>query len=101
MMMMVDLSNSIVAPKKVRSANESMMMTTRMKDVAQSFGPEAIRTLLEIMRNGTSESVRVAAAKELLDRGFGKAQVMDLNEGASIEPPVITIVGSKGLKDGA
>jgi hypothetical protein len=33
----------------------------------------AIRTLVEILKNGQSEQARIAAANALLDRGWGKA----------------------------
>ena len=97
---MIDLSKSIVAPQKKATATEAVMMNAKMKEVARSFGPEAIRKLLEIMRNGSSESVQIAAAKELLDRGFGKAQVNVELTDSQLEPPVITIVASKGVGDG-
>jgi hypothetical protein len=44
-----------------------------VRELAQSYGPEAIGTLIKIMRTGESEQVKVAAAKELLVRGFGNS----------------------------
>lgn len=41
--------------------------------VARQHGPEAINTLYKIMMNGENDANRIAAAKELLDRGYGKA----------------------------
>jgi Family of unknown function (DUF5681) len=41
--------------------------------IAREKGPDAIRTLAEIMLNAkASESARVSAANSLLERGFGK-----------------------------
>jgi hypothetical protein len=40
--------------------------------LAEQYGQEAVRVLLEIATDGESEAARVAACKELLDRGFGK-----------------------------
>lgn len=41
--------------------------------LARQAGPEAIETLVSIMRDmGAQPSARVAAATHLLDRGFGK-----------------------------
>ncbi len=48
--------------------------TADIKALAQLYGPEAIDTLAEIMKNEEHPpAARVAAAKELIDRGFGKA----------------------------
>lgn len=44
-----------------------------IKSLARSHTEEAIRTLVGIIRNGTTEPAKVAAAKEILDRGWGKA----------------------------
>ena len=46
---------------------------TDIKELAQGYGPEAIATLVELMRDADFETVRVSAAKELLDRAYGKA----------------------------
>lgn len=49
-------------------------VTADIKALAQLYGPDAIDTLAEIMKNeGHPPAARVAAAKELIDRGFGKA----------------------------
>lgn len=46
--------------------------TAEIKAIAQQYGPEAIATLVEVMQDAKSPS-RVAAAKELLDRAYGKS----------------------------
>jgi len=49
-------------------------VTADIKALAQTYGPDAIDTLADIMRNEEHPpAARVAAAKELIDRGFGKA----------------------------
>lgn len=59
--------------------------TADIKALAQSYGPDAIMNLAELAgmirdENGkpigraTNEQARIAATKELLDRGFGKAR---------------------------
>jgi hypothetical protein len=54
-------------------------LTADVKALASQYGAEAIRTLKHLMLNGEHEQVRFAAAKELLDRGYGKArQEIDL-----------------------
>jgi hypothetical protein len=50
-------------------------VTADIKEIAQSFGEEAITQLVEIMRDGEAPpAARVAATKEILDRGYGKAK---------------------------
>ena len=47
--------------------------------LAQQHGADAIGTLVEIMTDpNRSETARIAAARELLDRGYGKAGVADI-----------------------
>ena len=46
---------------------------------ARGYSAEALETLVDVARNGSSDSARVAAANALLDRGFGRtAQGYDL-----------------------
>jgi phage tail sheath gpL-like len=47
--------------------------TREIKALAQKHGPEAIKTLINIMKTGKQEPARIAAAKELLDRAYGKS----------------------------
>lgn len=48
--------------------------TAEIKALAQEYGPEAIQTLVKIMKNAKAPIAgRVAATKELLDRGYGKS----------------------------
>lgn len=48
--------------------------TADIKALAQLYGAGAIDTLADIMKNESApEASRIAAAKELIDRGFGKA----------------------------
>ena len=46
--------------------------TAQIKQLAQKHGPTAIKALVEILKDVNSPG-RIAAAKELLDRGYGKA----------------------------
>lgn len=49
-------------------------ITADIKALAQEYGPAAIRTLAEIMQDTEQAApARVAAARELVDRGYGKA----------------------------
>jgi hypothetical protein len=43
-----------------------------VQELARQHTPRAIDKLADIMRNSQSDSAKIAAAKELLDRGWGK-----------------------------
>jgi hypothetical protein len=44
-----------------------------IRDLARSFSPDAIKTLVAIMKDkGAPEAARVSAATAILDRGYGK-----------------------------
>lgn len=59
--------------------------TADVKALASEYGPEAIKTLAHIMVNGETEPGRIAAAKELLDRAYGKAkQAVDVGGGLDV-----------------
>lgn len=47
--------------------------TRDIKALAQKHTPEALKTLVSIMKASVSDPARVAAAKELLDRGYGRS----------------------------
>jgi len=52
-----------------------------LREAAQGYSAEALETLASVMRDQASpQAAKVAAARELLDRGFGKAvQAVDVN----------------------
>lgn len=57
-----------------RSKGTPNRATADIKALAQTYGPDAIDTLADIMKSESApEAARIAAAKELIDRGFGKA----------------------------
>lgn len=47
--------------------------TAEIKAAARKHGPEALKVLVELMKKADSEQARIAAAREVLDRGYGKA----------------------------
>lgn len=47
--------------------------TADVRALAQLYTDEAILTLVTIMKHGDAETARIAAARELLDRGHGRA----------------------------
>jgi hypothetical protein len=67
-------------------------VTADVKAVAQEYGEEAVCTLAQIMRGSDMPpAARVSAAKELLDRGYGKApQTIDQTTTTKQPLPVLT-----------
>ena len=53
--------------------------TAVIKEIAGAYTAEAVAVLVDIMREGESDQVRLAAANALLDRGHGRPT-------ASIDP---------------
>lgn len=48
-------------------------VTREIKELASPYGAEALGTLVEVMRsNGSPPAARIAAAREVLDRAYGK-----------------------------
>jgi hypothetical protein len=58
---------------------------------AQVYTTEALNTLAKIMRSDDGAAARVAACKEILDRGHGKAPQPQTGEGG--KGPVQVLVG--------
>jgi len=56
---------------------------------AQAHGPEALEALAAIMTGSGSEQARIAAAREILERAYGKTTAPPPDE--SSEPEEITI----------
>lgn len=48
-------------------------MTEEIKAIAREYGPDAIEQLAHLMHHAKSEQARISAAKEILDRSYGKA----------------------------
>lgn len=47
-------------------------MKARMYELAREYTVTAFETLLDVAKNGKSDSARIAAATAILDRGYGK-----------------------------
>lgn len=45
-------------------------------ELCRANAPKALQMMIDLASNAESEQVRLAATKELVDRGFGKAYVM-------------------------
>lgn len=46
--------------------------TRDIKELARAHGPEVVEGLVRLFREADSDTARIAAAKEILDRGYGK-----------------------------
>jgi hypothetical protein len=51
-----------------------------IQELARAHTPEALSALVEIAKNGRSESARVAAAVAILDRGWGRPPMTEHRE---------------------
>src|SRR5262245_54567988 len=60
-------------PGSGRKKGTPNKVTAEIKELAQQYGPEAIAELARLATQAESEAARVAAIKELLDRGYGRA----------------------------
>ena len=66
-----------------------------VKDAAAAFTDEALRTLATLMRDSGSDQVRIAAARELLDRAHGKPKT----EGGTAGPSLAELIEQANLRD--
>lgn len=69
--------------------------TAEIRELAQEFGPEAIRRLVSLMRQRDDHKVQLAAAKELLDRGYGRPTEMAERLDGPTEMRVVYDQGSR------
>jgi len=59
-----------------------------LRELARQHAPDAVRELARLAVRAKSEAARVAAIRELLDRGFGKAVQALEHAGERGGPPV-------------
>ena len=74
--------------------------TAEIKDLARQYAPDALAELARLARKAESESARVAAIKEILDRAYGKAPqaiVGDPDSQAGVAGRVEMIVIESGV----
>ena len=55
-----------------RKAGTLNKATLEVKEAARQYAPAALNWLYQIMENGESDAAKVSAARELLDRAYGK-----------------------------
>ncbi len=74
-------------------------VTANLKLLAGRHGREAIAAILEIARSAENEQTRLAAWRELLDRGYGKpAQYNEIGGGGSLQLTVVTGVPARAVQ---
>ena len=71
--------------------------TRELREIAQKYTPAAMKELARLMTQAESEAARVAAIKEMFDRGYGKAAQALTGEGG--EGPVSLIVATGVPRD--
>jgi hypothetical protein len=57
-----------------RAKGQGNKVASDIKAACQRAGPALVQELLRLATHSRSEMVRITAAKEILDRGFGKAR---------------------------
>ena len=62
--------------------------TLTMREMAQPYCKTATRKLVHLMKHSTNESIVLAASKELLDRGYGKAVAIVESKGEIVVKPM-------------
>jgi hypothetical protein len=71
-----------------RVAGTPNKVTQEVKAIAEPYGPQAIARLAHLMEHAESEAAQVAAARELLDRAYGKSpQSVSNPDGSAISFP--------------
>lgn len=65
-----------------RRAGTPNKATREIKDLAQKYAPAAMKELARLASKAESETARVAAIKELFDRGFGRPSQAVQHSGA-------------------
>lgn len=97
---LIQLRIAMAVPKGTRIGGRQKgtpnKATADIKAVAQEYTAEAVEALATIMRNSDSDAAKVAAIKEILDRGHGKAkQTVDATLAATISAVEWRVVDPK------
>jgi len=75
-----------------RTKGATNKQTLDVKELARDYTAEAVEALAYLMRHAESEAAKVAAVKEILDRGHGKPkQAVDID--ANVQTALTVISG--------
>ena len=74
------------------STNKSSpKQSQRLSELAEAYTEEALKTLIDVARNGRTDAARVSAANALLDRSYGKPPVKEERRMVDFPPMVIEL----------
>lgn len=73
-------------------ASDLLLGPSAVRDYARRHTLTAMRTVVELCQNGKKETTRLAAAKELLDRGWGRSVQSVLFDGSAEGSELLTIL---------
>ena len=81
-----------------RQAGTPNKATASVREAAQQYTDEALKTLVEVMGDETAPpAARVAAANSLLDRGHGKPrQELDVDHKGDLTHLIVKFIDSDG-----
>ena len=81
-----------------RQAGTPNKTTASIREAAQQYTDEALKTLVEVMGDETAPpAARVAAANSLLDRGHGKPrQELDVDHKGDLTHLIVNFIDSDG-----
>jgi hypothetical protein len=84
-----------------RPVGSKQKVTPEIKAMAMKHCPAALETIVHLAQNGENESTRLAAAREILDRGYGKPRQSIAAEVSHIPPRELIMWGRcvGGLND--
>lgn len=75
-------------------------VSREVQQLAAKHCPDAIETLVDLFKNSRSEKIRLDAAKELLDRGAGKAiQTLASDEDSPVNFGAVFVIPDNGRGD--
>lgn len=65
----------------------------RLSELAKIYTEEALKTLVDVAKNGRTDAARVSAANALLDRAYGKPVAIEERDIVDLPPVVIELTG--------
>ena len=69
------------------------LVIIHLSELAKTYTEEALETLVDVARNGRTDTARVSAANALLDRAYGKPATREEREIMDLSPVVIELTG--------
>lgn len=79
-------------PNSGRKRGQSTKITEEVRRLAKDYGPAAVKELARLVTEAEDERARVMAAKEILDRAYGKTSTLQLDDDGRHSSPVRIII---------